>query len=61
MRPVTHRRMFFSFSFTQVSSQEPFHYEASLPPLLQRFLIFSSGGQNHSQLFGGVSTHLPLT
>ena len=61
MRPETHRRMFFSFSFTQVSSQEPFHCEASLPPVLQRFLIFSSGGQNHSQLFGGVSTHLPLT
>ena len=43
MRPVTHRRMFFSFSFMQVSSQEPFHYETSLPPLFQRFLIFSSG------------------
>ena len=61
MRPVTHRRMFFSFSFMQVSSQEPFHYETSLPPLFQRFLIFSSGCQNHSQLFSGVSTHLPLT
>ena len=61
MRPVTHRRMFFSFSFMQVSSQEPFHYETSLPPLFQRFLIFSSGCQNHSQLFSGVSTQLPLT
>lgn len=62
MRSVTHRRMFFSFFFMQVSSQERFHYETSLPPLFSEIPHFqfwlSKSLSIFRWFFNSPTTHL---
>lgn len=61
VRPVTHRRMFFSFSFMRLSSQENLFVMKLACLLFLRGSSFQLIVKIYSQLSTGVTTHLPLT